>query len=60
MIYVMSDIHGCYRQYMTMLEKIEFADDDLLYVLGDVVDRGPQPMEVLMDMSMRANVIPAD
>jgi len=58
MIYAMSDIHGCYRQYMKMLEMIEFTDDDLLYVLGDVVDRGPEPMAVLMDMSMRANVIP--
>jgi serine/threonine protein phosphatase 1 len=53
----MSDIHGCYDLYMKMLEKIEFTDDDTLYILGDVVDRGPKPMEVLLDMSMRANVI---
>ncbi|MCL1983316.1 MAG: metallophosphoesterase [Clostridiales bacterium] len=58
MNYVISDIHGCYRQYMKMLGKIGFADDDKLYVLGDVVDRGPEPIEVLMDMSVRANVIP--
>jgi serine/threonine protein phosphatase 1 len=58
MTYAMSDIHGCYEQYMKMLEKIRFGDDDVLYVLGDVIDRGPQPIEVLRDMSMRANVFP--
>ena len=58
MTYAISDIHGCYRQYLTMLEEIEFADDDVLYMLGDEVDRGLKPMEVLLDMSMRANVIP--
>lgn len=41
-----------------MLEKINFGDDDLLYVLGDVVDRGKDSMKVLQDMSMRSNVIP--
>lgn len=58
MIYVMSDIHGCYRQYKEVLEKISFSDEDTLYVLGDVIDRGPEPLRVLEDMSMRYNVIP--
>jgi len=57
MTYVMSDIHGHYDKYLAMLEKIGFSDDDTLYVLGDVLDRGPQPAELLWDMSMRANVI---
>ena len=58
MIYVMSDIHGLYDQYKQMLDKINFKDNDTLYVLGDVVDRGEQPMKVLHDMSMRANIYP--
>ena len=58
MTYVMSDIHGQYEKYLAMLDKIAFSDDDVLYVLGDVLDRGPQPVELLSDMSMRANVIP--
>lgn len=41
MIYVMSDIHGCYEKYRAMLKAIKFAEDDALYVLGDVLDRGP-------------------
>lgn len=58
MTYVMSDIHGHYQKYLTMLDKIGFSDDDTLYVLGDVLDRGEQPAELLWDMSLRANVIP--
>ena len=58
MTYAMADIHGCYDMYMKMLEKINFSDSDTLYVVGDVLDRGAQPLEVLRDMSMRANVIP--
>ena len=58
MTYAMSDIHGCYDKYLKMLKEIEFNDDDTLYVLGDVIDRGPKPIELLTDMSMRANVFP--
>lgn len=58
MTYVMSDIHGNYEKYAAMLEKIGLSEDDTLYVLGDVVDRGESPMRILYDMSMRANVIP--
>lgn len=38
-----------------MLEEIHFSPEDALYVLGDVVDRGPRPVEILRDMSMRGN-----
>ena len=58
MTYVMSDLHGRYEQYRRMLETIGFSDEDELYILGDVVDRGPRPIEILTDMSMRANVYP--
>lgn len=56
MIYVMSDIHGEYEKYLQMLEKIAFTEEDTLFVLGDVIDRGPEPIKVLQDMSSRGNV----
>ena len=40
MIYVMSDIHGRLDLFEKMLEKINFNDNDKLFVLGDMVDRG--------------------
>ena len=58
MTYAMSDIHGCYDEYVKMLKKINFTDKDRLFALGDVVDVGKSPAKVLHDMSMRANVIP--
>lgn len=57
-IYVMSDIHGEYDKFCEMLDKIGLSDDDTLYVLGDVVDRGPRPIDVLRDMMKRPNVYP--
>ncbi len=57
MIYAMSDIHGCYEKYRDMLETIKFAADDTLYVLGDVLDRGPDGFKILLDMAARPNVV---
>lgn len=58
MIYLMSDIHGRYDEYKKILEKIDFQDSDTLFILGDMVDRGEQSMELLLDMMYRANVYP--
>lgn len=58
MIYAMSDLHGQYDKYRQMLEKISFCDDDILYILGDVIDRGEGCVDILKDMSMRHNVYP--
>ncbi len=58
MTYVISDIHGEYEKYIAMLRKINFKDSDTLYVLGDVVDRGEKPIDVLLDMMSRCNVFP--
>lgn len=57
MQYVMSDIHGCYDEYVAMLEKIGFSPGDTLYILGDAVDRGPEPIKLLKDIARRDNVI---
>lgn len=58
MTYVMSDLHGQYKKYLEMLERIGFSEKDDLYILGDVVDRGPGSVELLRDMSLRSNVFP--
>ena len=58
MTYVISDIHGCYQAYLALLEQIGFSDSDELYVLGDMADRGPEPIRVLQDMMARPNVYP--
>ena len=55
--YVIADIHGQYDMYRKMLEKIHFSDEDMLYVLGDVVDRGSHPIKVILDLMQRPNVV---
>ena len=54
--YVMSDLHGNYEAYKKMLEIIEFTDSDMLYILGDVLDRGPNPIKIVLDLMQRFNV----
>lgn len=47
MKYVMSDLHGCYDKFIKMLEIINFNEQDELYILGDIFDRGSQPIKIL-------------
>ena len=54
--YVMSDLHGNYRAYKAMLEKINFNREDMLYILGDILDRGPNPIKIILDLMGRFNV----
>lgn len=58
MIYAMSDLHGCYEKYIHMLEKIKLNNNDTLYILGDVIDRGDAGLDILFDIMTRSNVIP--
>lgn len=58
MTYVLADLHGYYDKYSEMLEKIQFSPTDTLYILGDIIDRGPDGIRILRDMMLRSNVIP--
>lgn len=53
--YVISDIHGQYDMFMELLEKIPLKDSDTLYILGDVVDRGPHPIKTLQKLKKMPN-----
>lgn len=39
--FAISDIHGCRKTFLALLDKIAFSKNDELYLLGDYVDRGP-------------------
>ncbi len=55
MIYCVSDIHGRYDKYQALCMSLK--NSDILYVLGDVIDRGPDGVKILQDMMARPNVI---
>ncbi|MGI9328930.1 MAG: symmetrical bis(5'-nucleosyl)-tetraphosphatase [Pseudomonadales bacterium] len=55
--YAVGDIQGCYRELSELLEKLAFGAADSLWVLGDLVNRGPDSLAVLQLLySMRAQL----
>lgn len=55
MIYVCSDIHGLFDRYITLVNKL--TENDTLYILGDVIDRGPDGIKIIKDVMTRNNII---
>ena len=55
--YVMSDIHGMAELLEKMLRKIAFSPADMLYILGDMIDRGPDPAGVIELVASRKNIV---
>ena len=48
--YVLSDIHGEADRFHAMLEEIRLSKDGTLYILDDVIDRGPAGISLLREI----------
>jgi len=47
-VYAIGDIQGCFTELMALLERIQFdAEHDQLWFTGDLINRGPQSLNVL-------------
>ena len=57
MTYVISDIHGQYDMFMELIDKIDLKQTDTLYVLGDILNRGPHPIKALRKLMEMPNAI---
>jgi bis(5'-nucleosyl)-tetraphosphatase (symmetrical) len=56
--YAIGDIQGCFSELKALLEKIHFDKRcDTLWLLGDLVNRGPQNLETLHYLMSLPNVI---
>ena len=54
--YVFSDVHGHHRTLERLLERVQPSSEDDVWVLGDMVDRGPDPIEVIRTCQAIPNV----
>ena len=52
---IVGDIHGCWDELRDLLEKVGLDEGDRLISVGDLVDRGPAPGEVVDFFRTRPN-----
>ena len=60
-ILVTSDIHGHISYFKKVLEKASFCNDDFLFIVGDMIEKGPENLNTLryiMELCKQGNVIP--
>ena len=60
-ILVTSDIHGHLSYLKKVLENASFCDDDILFIVGDIIEKGPENLETLryiIKLCKSGNVIP--
>lgn len=57
MIYAVSDLHGYPLEgFLSLLSKAGFCDDDFLFILGDVIDRGEDGIRILEYILDKPNI----
>ena len=57
MIYVCSDLHGCDPgDLQRLLRQAGFGQEDFLFILGDVIDRGERGAELLLWLTQQPNM----
>lgn len=54
--YVVSDLHGQYKLFKKGLKETGFCEDDMLYVIGDVIDRGSDGVKLLQCIKRNKNM----
>ncbi|MCM1057840.1 MAG: metallophosphoesterase [Firmicutes bacterium] len=56
---VVSDIHGHLNRLIRLLEKMNYGGDDILIIVGDLIDKGPESLGVVryvMDLCRQYSV----
>lgn len=46
-IIAISDIHGHYEYFVNLLEKVHFCKNDILFIVGDITEKGPESLKTL-------------
>ena len=56
MVYVMADIHGDEKRFEDIMKQIKLKENDTLYILGDVIDRSPKGVKILIQIMRTPNI----
>ncbi|MBR1748069.1 MAG: metallophosphoesterase [Clostridia bacterium] len=56
MRYVCSDPHGEYEAFRAALDAVKFSDRDVLYICGDVIDKGKEPIRLWNFIRAQKNI----
>ena len=49
--YIIGDVHGCYDQFVCLLNKIDYnSQKDKIVLTGDLVNRGPESLAFLITL----------
>ena len=54
--FVVSDIHGHYETFMKLLRLIDFKPEDIMYIDGDVIDRGKDGIKLIQYIMKQENM----
>lgn len=46
-IYIIGDVHGCYRSLLALIEQLPHKFDSKICFVGDLIDRGPASADVV-------------
>ena len=58
--YAIGDVQGCFEELQALLGRVAFSSGDRLWLVGDLVNRGPKSLQVLRfarDLGERAAVV---
>lgn len=56
MRYFISDVHGEYELFVSLLQKIRFSDSDEMYICGDIVDKGESSVRLARLIATYPNI----
>ena len=57
MRYCISDIHGEYEMFRELLRRISFSEKDVMYICGDIIDKGEKSIHLAKLISSYDNII---
>ena len=56
MKYCISDVHGAYGLFGALLDAIRFSEEDVLYICGDIIDKGKNSIRLARQIAASPNM----